>query len=183
MSKAWYCAICKHQQELRAAKELRNQKYAVYLPKLYRHPTDDDFGRGPHGLRFPGYIFVAFDYELGEHGPINNTRGLDSWDGSALLTNAKDIPLPLRQGFIEKMRALEDEDFEHAVSRAKPEPRTDLRDGDMVIINDPAHVAFGQRGLFMTNEHGIARVLLGRMSWEVEDFHLKKVEKAGKKAA
>lgn len=187
--KNWYCALTKHQQELKAAKELRNQTFAVYLPKLYRHPTDPEFSRGPHGLRFPGYIFVACDCSLDEHGPINNTRGLDSWGGSALMTtfsghgkDAREVPWALPKGFIERLRAIEDEDMERALSRTKPEARTDLRDGDSVMITDPDHKACGYSGLFSRNERGVAHVWIGRTCWEVQDIHLR-IEKQARRAA
>lgn len=184
-----YVGLTKHQQEYHARRNLWNQTYVSYLPKLYRHPSDPDFGKGGYGLRFPGYIFIACDCDLSEDGPIHNTRGMDSWGGSALLTtiighgkDAREVPWALPKGFIERLRFLEDEDMERALSRAKPEPRTDLRDGDSVVITDPDHKACGYSGIFSRNERGIAHVWIGRMCWEVQDIHLR-IEKQARRAA
>lgn len=183
MSIQCFVAVAKHQQDLRAVKNLREQGYGAHLAKLFRHPTDDDFHKGPFGLRYPGYVFVLFDLSLDEHGPINNTRGLDSWNGSALLVNRDAVPLSLPKGYINSLRALEDEDFARAITRSKPEPRTDLFPGDEVLIDDKEHAAYGQRGVLLEIGKGIGKVLLGFMVWEISDVFLKKVEKQRKKAA
>lgn len=59
----WHVVTTKPQQEARAAVELANQEFRVFLPVLSAKPM------------FPGYIFVQFDREIASWGTIKNTRG------------------------------------------------------------------------------------------------------------
>lgn len=177
--KQWFVATTKHQQEAFSAGQLRDQAYPVYLPKQYRHPTDDGYGQAPYALRFPGYIFIRFDAAAEEHGPISNTRGVDE-----LLVTRGGVPLSLPDRIIEDLQALEDEEFARGRARSKPVPRDDLVPGEVVIICKAGHPVQGERGQFLGSDKGEARVLIGMMAWPVPEFELKKVEpKKQKKAA
>ncbi len=60
---AWHCCHTRPQQETRAAIELTNQDFRVFLPVLASKPM------------FPRYIFVQFDRHQDPWGVIKNTRG------------------------------------------------------------------------------------------------------------
>ncbi len=60
---SWHVCRTKSQQEPRAAVELANQDFRVFLPVLASKPM------------FPGYIFVQFDRDRDPWGKIKNTRG------------------------------------------------------------------------------------------------------------
>lgn len=187
MAKAWYVGLTKDQQELKAAAELRAQGYGVYLPKIYTRHQEGRKIEARAQLRFTGYIFIAFDLAREEHGPISNTRGMDSPDGhgSALICTAAGTPIALSAGIIEILRAIEDDELARAVARAKPLPRKDLIPGDLVqITGDRGHVAFGRRGHYLASEKdGWARVLEGMAVWIVPEVDLKKIEQQEKRAA
>lgn len=185
MSKAWFVGLVKDQQELKAAAALREQGYVVYLPKVYARQQDGRKIEARAHLRFTGYIFIAFDLALEQHGPISNTRGMDGSDGSALICTGTGTPIALPRGIIETLRGIEDDELARAVARKKPKPRTDLTPGDLVsIAGDRSHPAFGQRGHYLGSEKGWASVLGGIAVWKVPEIDLKKVEPMeGKRAA
>jgi transcription antitermination factor NusG len=176
--KKWYVGLCKGQQEWKAASNLRAQGYAVYLPKIYvRHQDGRRISAVAH-LRFTGYIFIAFDLSLEEHGPISNTPGMDGSDGPALICSGAGTPIALPPGIVETLRAIEDDELARALHRKKPKPRTDLTPGDEVVIaGDHAHPAFGRKGHYLGSEKGWASVLGGMAVWKVAEIDLKKVEK------
>ena len=60
---AWHVAFTRCQQEVRAALELTNQDFRVFLPILCAKPM------------FPRYLFVQFDREIDPWGKIKSTRG------------------------------------------------------------------------------------------------------------
>lgn len=180
----WYVGLCKDQQELKAAYELRAQGYAVYLPKLYTRHQDGRKIEARAWLRFTGYIFIAFDMALDEHGPISNTRGMDGSDGSALICTASGTPIALRPGIIETLRGIEDDDLARAIARKKPMPRKDLTPGDAVqILGDKENPAFGRKGIYLVTDKGWAEVLEGWVKWIVPEGDLKKFEQPERKAA
>lgn len=186
-TKAWYVGITKDQQEQRAAAGLREQGYVVYLPKMFVRHQDGRKIEAKAYLRFTGYIFIAFDVAREEHGPINNTPGMDGAEGSALICYGSGegrLPLALPPGIIETLRQIEDEDLARAVARKKPMPRKDLTAGDMVMIaGDRTHPAFGRRGAYLGTDKFEARVLEGWAVWRVPEVDLKKIDIAEGKAA
>lgn len=183
----WYVGLCKDQQELKAASELRAQGYVVYLPKLYTRHQDGRKIEARAWLRFTGYIFIAFDLAQDQHGPISNTRGMDGSDGSdgsALICTAAGTPIALRPGIVETLRGLEDEDLARAIARKKPLPRKDLTAGDTVqILGDKDNPAFGRKGIYLGTDKGWAEVLEGWVKWIVPEVDLKKFEQPERKAA
>ena len=60
---AWHVALCRSQQEARAAVELANQSFRVFLPILDTKPM------------FPRYIFLQFDRDRDDWGKVKSTRG------------------------------------------------------------------------------------------------------------
>lgn len=173
--RAWYVVIAKYRQEIFAATELRKKGFNVRVFKVFRHPTDEEFQtKGAMSLRLPGYILVQFDLETDPWEDINQTRGVEQ-----LLP--KDNPIALRRGEIDDLIRIEDEDFERAIQRHKPEARPDLILGDKVRITDPNHDATGEEGYLLSNNKGKAKVLVGSMAWPVADIHLKKIDIPKKK--
>lgn len=186
MAKRWYIGLTKDQQELKAAAGLREQKFLVYLPKKFTRWQEGRKIEARGHLRFTGYLFVAFDYDAEEHGPIKSTPGMDDSDGSALVKGAAgggDRPAALRPGIIDMLRAVEDEEFARAIERKKPGPRADLVSGCTVEINNRLDPFHGQRGTYLSSEKGIATVLLGFIAKEIADCDLKKIEQPEKRAA
>lgn len=182
--KQFFVGMTKDQQELRAAAELREQGYVVYLPKIYYRHQDGRKIEARAALRFTGYIFITFDLQLEEHGPISNTRGMDGSDGSALICDGTRKPIALPSGIIERLRQIEDEEFFRAIARKKPKPRLDLVPGDMVSIAcDPHHAAHGRKGRFIGSEGGWAEVLEGWAIWKVAECDLRKIQQPERKAA
>lgn len=59
----WHCAFTRANQEARAAIELTNQDFEVFLPVLDSRPM------------FPRYLFVRFDRDTDNWGAIKSTRG------------------------------------------------------------------------------------------------------------
>lgn len=169
MTRQWFVATTKPNGDLLAAKQLREQGYVVYVAKTFDQVRTGRKFDAVARLRLPGYIFVACG--SGEHGPINHTRGV----GSLLLHDGE--PEAIRTVLIEKLRGLEDVDFDLARANAEMKERTDLREWDEVIIDGQDHPCFGQKGYFMGTHKGDAKVLIGMGTWPVNMFDLRKVEK------
>lgn len=176
--KKWYVASTKHRQELLAAANLREQKYSIYLPKRHYRYVDGKRHLPATALRFPGYIFVAFDASKEEHGPIANTRGIDE-----LLVDAREIPLALPEFVVPMLRDIEEQEFGRSSSIKKPQPRDDLEAGNWVLVNNRDHWAAGKKGVILELARGIAKVLIGFMPVELADIDLKKLETEDLKVA
>lgn len=172
--KLWYIATTKHRKEREAAQKLRAQFFTVYLPKTFVRTVVSKSPVPEARLRFTGYLFVEFDYELGEHGPINKTPGIDH---IMCKYDEERTPEPLRPGVIEMLRWAEEEDFAEASKSTKKLSRDDIRPGDLVRINRNGHPAHGQVGTYFVSERGVADVLCGTMMVRIADVDLKKVEK------
>jgi transcription antitermination factor NusG len=183
----WFVATTKHMQESLAAAQLREQGYIVYLPKTYSQSPN--CRRPIAEVRYPGYIFIRFDAAAQEHGPINNTRGVDE-----LMVDLDGNPRPLPthkrlleefpKGLVEAIRELEDIEFGRASTTRKAKPREDLQEGDKVRIHNPTHPAHGHEGHILKLEKGIASVLVGFFNvWKLPDTDLKRIDTEKRKAA
>lgn len=168
MTTRWYVLRTKPQQELLATHHLREQGFDVYVAKRYQrefvghrmHPTPS--------LRFQGYIFVAFDKDLQEHGPITNTRGV-----AELLCDREGNPKPLEHEIIAQLRQCEDEELEGATRRVR-RGRSDLRLGDLVQIDQGP--CAGQTGPLLAILRGIASVLVGSIRVTIVDCDISAVD-------
>lgn len=120
----WHVVTTKPQQEARAAVELANQDFRVFLPMLSAKPM------------FPGYIFVQFDREIAGWGTIKNTRGC--------------VDL-LRNGFLPSN--VHDDIIEALMAYRPPQPVAaggiEFSRGQTVKINEG--VLEGVEGLFQAN--------------------------------
>ncbi|WP_298800159.1 transcription termination/antitermination NusG family protein [uncultured Devosia sp.] len=180
-NKQWFAGVTKDQQEWVAASNLREQGFAVYLPKIHMRWQDGRKIEARSILRFTGYIFVAFDLQRDPFGQISNTRGMDDSDGAALLGG--DRPTPIPASIIEGLRQAEDEEMARALARKKPKPRADLVPGDQVMIaGDRDNHAFGRKGVYVGSDRGMASVFIGFACWKVPDWTLKKIEQEVKAA-
>lgn len=177
MSKQWFVVTTKHEKDAEAAANLRAQGYGVHLSKRYERVEQGKRIEARARLRFPGYLFVAFDAGRDQHGPIGNTRGVDE-----LLLNGKGDPQPIPAGVVETLRWIEDEEYAKAATRKKPVPRDDLRSGDAVQIDRRDHPAHGLIGEFVAAIKGVASVFVGRRVVSIAECDLKPV-KPEKKAA
>lgn len=174
----WFVGQTKDWQ--RAAKDLREQGYGVFMPKIYLRVQEGRKNHARAALRFPGYIFIAC--EAHETGPISSTRGMDDSGGSALLGGAR--PVPVHPAIIERLRRIEDDELGLALASKRPQPRNDLTPGDVVVIaGDRGHVAFGQQGHYLGSDRGVASVLAGMAIWKVAEGDLKRAEPERKAAA
>src|SRR6266852_1508112 len=99
----WYVAHTQPLAEPRASWHLRNQGFAVYLPrylKRRRHARRIDWVATP---LFPRYLFVGMDLALARWRAIRSTIGV-----SGLVCNG-DRPTPVPAGVIEAIQAREDD--------------------------------------------------------------------------
>ena len=108
----WYACHCLSHRESAAANHLRNQQFAVFLPrrrKTRRHARKIDSVLVP---LFPGYIFVELNLSYDPWRSVNGTYGVAS------LIMHGDFPLPVPIGVVEQLLASSDE---HGVVAWKPE--------------------------------------------------------------
>ncbi len=121
----WFVVNSKPQQETRAAIELSNQDFEVFLPILDGKPM------------FPRYLFTAFDRERDPWGKVQHTRGC-----SGLLRNGF-LPVPVRDDAIMALK-----------SYRPPEPaqkgETQFTKGQAVQIMEGPLA--GLQGLFQADE-------------------------------
>jgi transcription antitermination factor NusG len=121
-------------------------------------------------LRYPGYIILAFDLSLNEHGPAKRTAGIDY-----LLPKGAD-PVPLPDEWVPEMRAYELRSYIRAKARSKPVTRKDIHRHDKVTIDLADHAAFGKEGEVMETSKYRAKVIVGLSVFNIPLIHLRKVE-------
>jgi transcriptional antiterminator RfaH len=100
----WYVVQCLSHREMAAAAQLRNQGFAVFLPrrrKTRRHARRIETVLVPF---FPGYLFVALDMECDPWRSVNGTYGV------AGLVMHGDLPAPVPEGVVEGLQQSSDED-------------------------------------------------------------------------
>ncbi|GIK98109.1 MAG: transcription antitermination protein RfaH [Alphaproteobacteria bacterium] len=98
----WHAAYTQIHAEARAAQELRNQGFHVFLPlcrRLRRHARRTEAVLRP---LFPRYLFVALDIERQGWRSINGTRGI------LHLICQGDRPVAVPIGVVEGLRARAD---------------------------------------------------------------------------
>ncbi len=130
---SWHCCMTKSQQEARAAVELTNQDFRVFLPVLSSKPM------------FPRYIFVQFDRNIDPWGKIKSTRGC--------IDLLKDgfLPAIVPTKAIEAIMAYRE-------PREMPAGETQFAPGQTVRITDG--VLAGLEGLFQADVKGRTACLL-----------------------
>jgi transcriptional antiterminator RfaH len=131
----WYVAHTQPGSEAKASWHLRNQDFAVYLPrylKRRRHARRIDWVATP---LFPRYLFIAMDLATARWRAIRSTIGI------AGLVCHGDRPTPVPLGIVEALQAREDD---KGVVTLPTAPLFDK--GDRVHITDGA--LRGLSGLF-----------------------------------
>jgi transcriptional antiterminator RfaH len=100
--KLWYVAHTQPSSESKASWHLRNQGFAVYLPrylKRRRHARRIDWVPAP---LFPRYLFIGMDLAVARWRAIRSTIGV------AGLVCHGDRPTPVPAGIVEAIQARED---------------------------------------------------------------------------
>jgi transcriptional antiterminator RfaH len=101
-SARWYVVQTQPNSELKAAQNLINQGFGIYLPrylKRRRHARKVDFTAKP---LFPRYMFVAIDMASQRWRSIQSTFGV-----SRLVSNG-DEPAVVPEGIVQALKARED---------------------------------------------------------------------------
>jgi transcriptional antiterminator RfaH len=99
----WYVAHTQPGSEAKASWHLRNQGFAVYLPrylKRRRHARRIDWVPAP---LFPRYLFIGMDLAVARWRAIRSTVGI------AGLVCHGDRPTPVPPGIVEAIKAREDD--------------------------------------------------------------------------
>lgn len=138
---AWHVVNSKPAQEARAAIELANQGFHVFLPVMQNKPL------------FPRYLFVEFDREIDNWGTIKNTRGCVD-----LLRNGFQ-PATVPSKIMEAIMA-------YKAPESEPDAETEFAQGQRVaIVTGPLT---GLEGLFVANRHNRVYALLEILGKRVE---------------
>ncbi|MCO5090649.1 transcription termination/antitermination protein NusG [Bosea sp. (in: a-proteobacteria)] len=98
----WYVVQTRHLSEMRAAQELANQGFEVFLPRYLRkrrHARKVSLVAAP---LFPGYLFVSFDPARQRWRSINGTYGV------ARVIAGEDGPVPVASGIVGALRTRAD---------------------------------------------------------------------------
>lgn len=168
MSVKWYIVIAKQNHDAMVIRNLREQDYEPYSPKHFRK------GEKPRRRMSP-YIFVPFDAEIGEAGPVKNTRGVER-----IITDpATSKPVPLRHGdkVVAQLRIIEEEEFSEGTDPMKKQCREDLEIGSRVkVVSGNNKSAIGIEGTLAWLRRGKAAVFAGIAMWEVDDVDLETLE-------
>jgi transcriptional antiterminator RfaH len=99
---SWYLVYAKPRQEELAAQGLREQGYAVYLPKLSQRRRVRGRLAEVNGALFPRYLFVAPGRPEQSIAPVDSTPGVQK------LVRFGALYLPVEEGVIEALKARED---------------------------------------------------------------------------
>src|SRR5438477_5744095 len=131
----WYVGHTQPSSEVKASNHLRNQDFAVYLPrylKRRRHARRIDWVPAP---LFPRYLFIGMDLAVARWRAIRSTIGI------AGLVCHGDRPTPVPIGIVEALQARENDDGVLTLPAAPPFDK-----GDRVHITEGA--LRGLNGLF-----------------------------------
>lgn len=125
-SEAWHVAQTQPRREARAAEELKNQGFRVFLPRyLRRRRHARQITTAPAPL-FPGYLFVAFDAAIHRWRSINGTIGI------VRLVTTLDRPALVPHGVVEGL-----------VARCDPSGYIPLRSRPAFTPGEPVRVSGG----------------------------------------
>jgi transcription elongation factor/antiterminator RfaH len=99
----WYVVHTQPCCEFRAAMNLYNQKFAIFLPKRYKTIRHARKLRSVEAAFFPGYLFIALDLARQQWRRVNSTFGVNR------LVMQGDRPHPVPDGIVEALRATADD--------------------------------------------------------------------------
>lgn len=169
--KLWFVILTLPGQEYRAAKELRSRSFGVYVAKTYRRARVGHKVKPIASLRFPSYVFVAFDAELEEHGHVVSARGV-----AHLLCDKGGTPQAIPESAVDLVRQCEDEEFDACTKRAR-RTRSDLEPGMPVRLHTQ-DLWRGRTGTLIACERGIGTVLIGTFILTVKDIEILPMDSA-----
>lgn len=118
----WYAVHTRAREEMKAFEHLRQQNFAVYLPRYarkIRHARKTELVTRPF---FPRYLFVSLDLS------VQGWRSIRSTCGVSDIVCFGERPAALPRGFVESLRSHED-----ANGCVGVEHRT-IRTGDSVVV-------------------------------------------------
>lgn len=98
----WYVAQTLANREAYAQRQLENQAFRVFLPRMMRNLRHARRIRQVLRAVFPGYVFVALDLNRDRWRSINGTIGVSR------LIMAHDAPIPTPNGVVEALAACVD---------------------------------------------------------------------------
>ena len=120
-SERWYVARTQPHRETQAARQLDNQNFRVFVPRILksrRHARKFETVRAP---LFPRYIFIALDLGRDRWRSVNGTLGVDR-----LLTRGGE-PEPVPRGLVEQLT-------ENAEADGVVRSSTTLKVGDSIRV-------------------------------------------------
>lgn len=120
---SWYVVQTRHLCEVRAARELANQGFEVFLPRYLRkrrHARKVSLVAAP---LFPGYLFISLDPERQRWRSINGTYGV------ARVIAGEDGPVRVAGGIVAGLKGRADEQGFIAMSQ-----RPDFVPGEAIRI-------------------------------------------------
>ncbi len=95
---SWHAVHCKPNQELKAIKNLKNQKFEVFSP-FFQHNTKNGVSEKSYKeFLFPSYIFVSINLDKFDWLKINNTLGVKK------ILSFGSLPAKIEDKFIEKIK-------------------------------------------------------------------------------
>jgi len=155
--KAWYCLRTKHKKEESAAATLEAGHYLSYCPltltdkrKKSLITTHATFAPITEPL-LPRYIFVQMDEGKDDFYPITKTPGIVSIVKMTRRNDGCLYPTPMRDGVIQELRDLEDEQGIHSRHQA------DYQEGDEIqVVRGP----FNNYKAKFSNKSGDDRALV-----------------------
>lgn len=95
----WYVVQTRHLCEMRAARELANQGFEVFLPRYQKKRRHARKVTLVGAALFPSYLFVCLDPERQRWRSINGSYGV------ARVIAGEDGPLPVASGVVAALRA------------------------------------------------------------------------------
>jgi len=75
-NRSWYLIYTKPQQEDVALRNLEQQDYSVYLPRITEKKRVRGMQQEVTGPMFPRYLFIELNQEFDNWSPIRSTRGV-----------------------------------------------------------------------------------------------------------
>lgn len=158
MPRRWYVATTRPGQQDRADRELRQQGFTTFNPRVrIRVPKPDGSLRYRIKSYIAGYVFIRFDAVRDDWSGIRGTRGI------GFLLSACEIPCRVRSGVIECMIAEYGDRF--AVDERKLDELV-ICTGDSVEILGDAFI--GLRATSLESPHEKVKFMLEMFGRSVE---------------
>lgn len=153
MGLAWYAATTKPVAEDLAEKELRQQGFTVFNPRVRLAIRTR---RGEHRLvvrpYLPGYILINFNAERDRWRSINGTRGVGK------LFTCGEVPLRIRTGVVEQMLELMTDEGYAVDQKLDDVVKQHFKTGDRVKLSSGSFAGF-EADVMMTSRDKVLVML------------------------